>query len=72
MNTNIDLKKNMLDREIPGGTSQIAAFCGSDIELYFHSSRMKKAENERRAIYFRLLIHPNWAFCGLGVRLCSG
>jgi hypothetical protein len=71
MNTGLDLK-NMLDPRIPGGTSKIVTFCESDIELHFHSSRMKKTQSEGRTIYFGLLIRPNWPFCRLGVRDCSG
>jgi hypothetical protein len=52
-------EKNMADTAIPGGTNQIATFCGSDIELYLRSSRMKTTESEGRAIYSGLLIHPN-------------
>jgi hypothetical protein len=62
----------MLDTGIPSGASQIATFCGFDIELYLHSSWMKRNESEGRAIYAGLLIHPNWAFCRRGARDYSG
>jgi hypothetical protein len=64
-------ENNMWDRGMLGGTIPIATFCGSDIELCLHSSWMEKTESERRTIPSCLSIHPNWAFCRLGVRVAA-